>query len=178
MRKVSALASSSSTDRILVGRVEKAHGLRGHVVVRSESDYSGRFSPGSSLQSDGGSSLVVETSSVTDRGILVKFAEVGDRSLAEQLAGTHLWIDEADRRPLAEDEFWPDQLVGLLVIDTEGHEVGSVTAVVEGTAQNRLVVSTSAGDVEVPFVAELVTDVDIAGGIVVVRAIEGLIEPQ
>ncbi len=179
MRKDSTLGSSSSTDRVLVGAVTKAHGLRGHVVVRSESDHPQRFARGSSLQADDGRSLVVDAVSQTERGLLVRFEGVHDRDSAEALAGTRLWIAESERRDLNEGEFWPDELIGLDVFDAGGELVGTVTAVIEGVGQDRLEVETRGGArAEVPLVEELVTKIDISGGCVVISAIDGLIEPQ
>lgn len=163
---------------MLVGAVTKAHGLRGHVVVRSESDHPQRFARGSSLQADDGRSLTVETVSQTERGLLVTFDGVRDRTTAELLVGTRLWIPESDRRHLEDDEFWPDQLIGLDVVGADGEKLGTVSAVIEGVAQDRLEVGTPHGTtVEVPFVQELVTEIDLSSGFVVISTIDGLIEP-
>jgi 16S rRNA processing protein RimM len=86
-----------------------------------------------------------------------------------------LTIDASDRRQLEDDEFWPDDLVGLSVVDTGGFRLGTVVGFIEGHAQNRLDVSTEDGRrFEVPFVHELVPSVDRETGTITVNAIPGL----
>ena len=111
----------------------------------------------------------------TERGVLVRFEGCRDRNAAEALRGRELTIDLAERRALDADEFWPDELEGLEVRLGDGTVVGTVVEVVEGAAQDRLVVETAAGRVEVPFVVELVPEVRLDEGYLVVAPLEGLI---
>lgn len=111
-----------------------------------------------------------------DRGFQVAFEEVGSREAADEIRGSVVSVVE--RRPLADYEFWPEDLVGLRVFDEAGREVGVVKRVVYGPGQDRLDIST--GDdasFEVPFVDELVPVVDLGAGRVEINAIPGLIEP-
>lgn len=111
--------------------------------------------------------------------LLVRFEDHDDRDAAETLRGTVLTIPGGNRRPLADDEYWPDELVGLEAVDEEGGPLGRVSAVIEGPAQFRLVVDRETGSaVEVPFVEALVPDVDLAGRRVTIRAIPGLMDPR
>ena len=170
--------SNSSTDRdghVLVGVVGRAHGLAGHVFVMAQSDNPERFVPGAAVFSDRGE-MVVESSRNADGRLIVKFSGVADRTAAEGLRGLRLTIPEGLRRDLGDDEWWPDELVGLRVLDHAGEVRGVVEAVVEGVAQDRLVVTTSDGlAVEIPFVAALVPLVDIEGGFVQLADVEGLL---
>jgi 16S rRNA processing protein RimM len=170
--------SNSSTDpegHVLVGVVGKAHGLAGHVFVLAQSDNPERFAPGA-VVSSGRGELVVEASRTGDGRLIVKFSGVGDRTAAEGMRGLRLTIPAALRRHLGEDEWWPDDLVGLRVIDHSGAVRGVVDAVVEGVAQDRLAVTTTEGlEVEVPFVSELVPVVDIEAGFVQLAHVEGLL---
>jgi 16S rRNA processing protein RimM len=110
----------------------------------------------------------------TDRGFQIAFEEVTDRDSAEEVRGAEVSV--AERRPLLEGEFWPDQLVGLLVVDESGDEVGVVESVRGGPGQDRLVVKGARGKFEVPFVDALVPVVDLEKGRVVIVAIPGLID--
>ncbi len=149
---------SSSTDRIGIGRIGRPHGLRGEVTVVPESDAAERFLPGSTLTTDTGRDLVVSASRpYRDRGLVVAFEGVADRTAAEALRGMILTIAAGERRALDEDEFWIDDLVGLRVLDPSGRPVGTVVDVVLGP-QDRLVVDVETGEVEVPFVHDLVGD--------------------
>jgi 16S rRNA processing protein RimM len=85
-------------------------------------------------------------------------------------------VDE--RRPLGDDEFWPEDLTGLSVFDESGAPVGFIERIVFGPGQDRLVIATGDGAIfEVPFVDELVPMVDLDAKRVEINAIPGLIEP-
>jgi 16S rRNA processing protein RimM len=86
-----------------------------------------------------------------------------------------LFIDASERRPLGEDEYWPDDLIGLAAVSTSGSELGQVDSVIEGAAQFRLVIRGAAGQFEVPFVAELVPEIDLAAGTIVITELPGLV---
>lgn len=117
---------------------------------------------------------IVGTRSHND-GLIVAFADIGDRNAAEALQGVTLTIGRDARRALGEGEYWPDDLEGLTVIDPDGRHLGKITGVVLGDAQDRIVVTTDAGvDVEVPFVDEIVGEIHPSGGHIVVDAPDGL----
>lgn len=168
---------SSSTERITVGLIGKPFGLDGHVTVRVETDDESRFAPGSRFPGPDGTELVVDDVRDAERGILLRFEGRHTRDRAEALRGHVLTISLDDRRELAEDEFWPDELVGLVVVDEGGERIGVVTSVIEGPAQDRLAVRTTGSrDIEIPFVAAIVLDVDLEDRLVTIDAIPGLID--
>ncbi len=157
------MVSPGGDDRIPVGYVKRAHGVRGAVLVVLLSDNPDRFSAGSTFLVDPGlpepSELTVESTAPHNEGLVVRFAGVTDRSQAETLRGAQLTISIGDRRSLEEGEFWPDDLIGLQAIDPAGASLGTVTDVVLGDAQDRLVVTVPSGiQVEVPFVTALVAE--------------------
>ncbi len=170
--------SNSSTDsggHVLVGVVGKAHGLAGDVFVLAQSDNPERFAPGAVVFSERGE-LLVESSRNADGRLIVRFTCAGDRTAAEGLRGLRLTIAEDLRRELGDDEWWPDDLTGLRVLDHTGAVRGVIDAIVEGVAQDRLAVTTNEGlAVEIPFVSDLVPVVDVDGGFVQLAAVEGLL---
>lgn len=83
-------------------------------------------------------------------------------------------VHSTERR-LEEGEYWPDDLIGLRVDTTEGATVGEVTAVVTAPAQDRLVVTVDGQEHEIPFVDELVPDVDMENRVVRIVPIPGLL---
>ncbi len=85
---------------------------------------------------------------------------ITDRTAAEGLRHRSLTIDVGSRRSLADDEWWPEDLVGRPAVTAGGAGLGTVTDVVLGGAQDRLVITTpDGGEVEVPFVVALVPEV-------------------
>lgn len=162
---------------MIIGSVGKPHGLDGTVVVHPESDNPGRFSPGNHFVTTAGRELTVLSSHRTRDIVLVSFAEIEDRTSAEALRGETLIIDAADRRSLEPGEYWRDQLVGLDVRNLAGAVFGIVEAIDDSTAQPRLLIRTSGGQVQVPFVDDLVPQVEVEAGYLVVVPIDGLFTP-
>lgn len=164
------------TERVTVGSVGKPHGLNGTVVIHPETDNPERFEPGRRVRDDTGRLLTVERSQSSQAVLLVSFVEVADREGAEALRGSSLTIDPEDRRPLEENEFWPEDLIGLEVRDPDGLRIGVVTAVDLDGPQHRLTVSTESGAHLVPLVDDLVPSIDVANRVVVVNPIAGLFD--
>ena len=167
-----------SDSRIVVGYVRRAHGIKGEVIVRSLSDDPGRFVVGVNLVSDetpSGEYVVARSRSHAD-GHLLQFEGIDDRTTAEGLKGVSFTIDPAERRSLGEDEFWPDELVGLTAVSPAQEPLGKIVDVVLGEAQDRLVITTPSGARgEVPFVDAIVGDVDREAGSIVVDPPDGLL---
>jgi 16S rRNA processing protein RimM len=166
--------SSSTDDRRPVGRIGRPHGVRGEVTFLPDTDDPGRFAVGSSMQTTSGRDLVITSvAPYRDRGLILGFEGVTDRRGAESLRGYILTVDAADRRPLDDGEFWPEDLVGLEAVTPFGEHLGVVSGVEVGTAQDRVVVTSPTGvEVLVPFVDDIVADPE--GGRIVIDAPEGL----
>ena len=164
-------------DRVTVGTVGKPHGLDGTVVVHPETDNPGRFAAGASVQVDSGRVLKIRKVRANGSILLVSFTGVDDREAAEDLRSLTLSIDASERRILGEDEFWPEDLIGLEVRDLSGDRIGVVTNVDADAPQSLLTVATGDGEVMVPLVSALVPRVDLREGYLVVAPIEGLLDP-
>lgn len=164
--------------RIAVGRIGRAHGVRGDVTldVRTD-DPDVRFAPGSQLFTgeSGTGSLVVARARWHSGRLLVGFEGVADRNAAEAIRGTVLYRDDQDR--VEEDDAWYDHdLIGCTV-RTAGGLVGEVVDVVHLPAQDLLSVRMSDGASRlVPLVAELVPEVDLAARTVTVADVPGLLD--
>jgi 16S rRNA processing protein RimM len=150
--------------------------LQGEVTVLPLSDDPSSLRPGVVVTTQHGLELTVrEARPYRDRGLLVAFDGVPDRTAAEALRGSVLTIPTDDRRSLESGEWWPDDLVGLRVVGPDGVFLGTVADVVMGGFQDRLVIDTpGGGSVEVPFVDELVGDP--VGGQIVVTAPPGMFD--
>jgi 16S rRNA processing protein RimM len=162
---------------IIVGYARRAHGIDGAVVVRPlTDDLENRWFPGAEFSSDGEPPAVYTVAEVRPhRGdLLVRFAEVRDRTGAEALRGTSFTIDPTERRDLGEGEFWIEDLVGCAVVGQDGDPIGVVESVEFGAAQDRLAVRTKSGLFEVPFVDAIVPEVDLERRTIVVTPPKGL----
>ena len=164
-------------DYVVVGRIGRAHGLRGEVFVEPRTDEPDRrFAVGNSLRTPTGH-LTVAATRVHSGRLVVRFEELADRGAAEAARGTELVcaIDPAER-PEDPEEFYDHQLVGLQVETTAGEPVGELVRIEHGAAQDLLVIGTTQGEVLFPFVAALVPEVDVPGRRVVVDDRPGLLE--
>src|SRR5437764_15193804 len=126
----------------VVGRITRAHGVRGEVSVEVLTDYPDiRFAPGSVLGAPGGRSLVVLASRPHHDRLLVFFEGVGDRTAAEALMGVAL--TGADELPPPEGALWHDELEGFAALDAGGAVLGEVVEVLANPAHELLVVRTA-----------------------------------
>jgi 16S rRNA processing protein RimM len=166
-----------SEDYVVVGRIGRAHGLKGEVFVEPRTDEPGRrFAPGQVLRTGTGSLTV--TSSRTHSGKLVlRFEEIDGRDAAEAARGTELTcLVDPDELPDDPEEFYDHQLVGLRVETRTGALVGEVERVQHGTAQDLLIIRTPEREVLFPFVSAFVPEVDVRGGRIVIDDKPGLLD--
>ncbi|MFM7062133.1 MAG: ribosome maturation factor RimM [Actinomycetes bacterium] len=150
-----------------VGRITKAHGLRGEVVVHLVSDRTERLDRGSVLQSDRGDLTVVSSRRHTERWI-VSFEGCTTREGAEALRGTELRAQASDR--VDDGELWVHELIGVRVVERDGTDRGVVESVQSNPASDLLVLDSGAL-VPVVFVVAGPTD-----GVLTVEVPDGLFE--
>jgi len=170
--------------QLRVGRLTKAHGLKGAIKVELYTDDPARrFTPGATF------TLQVPTSSPWHGKTLelnelkfynghpvAFFKDVPDRTVAESLVKAILWVDHDMSEVSQEEDAWFDhQLVGLRVL-RDGVDVGEVTQIDHFPAQDLLTIKTLTGEVLVPFVKAIVPSVDIVAGTMTVTPPAGLFE--
>jgi 16S rRNA processing protein RimM len=126
-----------------VGRIGRAHGIRGEVAVTFTSNRPERSAPGAVLRA--GDRVLVVTASRPHQGRwLLRFEGVDDRSAAEALLGHTLYAPLLDSTVLGDDEFWVHELVGATVVDPRGAVLGRVDAVEANPAHDQLVLDSGA----------------------------------
>lgn len=149
--------------------------MRGEFNVASLSDAADRFAAGAALWIDG-ERYTVERARPHKSGLAVKLKGVGSRSEAEALRGRLLEIPENELEPLAEDEYYRFQLIGMAVVDGDGRELGRLEEILPTGSNDVYVVRGPAGELLLPATDEVVKDVDVAGRRMVVELIDGLEE--
>lgn len=159
-----------------MGTVVRPHGIRGEVLIYSHSDTADRFRRGQVLFAHTGQDFTVTSCRATANGLIVRFEEIPDRNASEALGKVDLFIDATARRSLGDNEYWPDELIGLEVRDESGVVVGRITDVDDSSPQTRLVVATVAGESLVPLVTELIPEIQLREGFLVLRAVPGLLD--
>jgi len=168
---------------VTVGRIGRAHGIKGEVGVDVRTDEPDRrFADGATVVTDAKVSrtLTVASSRWHSGRLLVKFAEVPDRTAAEQLRNLLVQSEVAgDEQPEDPDEFYDRDLIGLAVRTSEGADAGEVIDVVHLPSQDLLEIRRPAGNaVLVPLVEELVPEINVDKQYVVVADRPGLLDPE
>ncbi|MCR2811634.1 ribosome maturation factor RimM [Microbacterium sp. zg.Y1090] len=180
-------AAKTPRAQLRVGRLVKAHGLKGALKLELYTDDPDRrFVPGAQFTLQ-----VPETSPWHGKTVTVRefrwmnshpvvfFDDVEDREGAETLVRAILWIDQDDTDEAPEPDAWYDhQLVGLDVV-RDGQVFGRVVRVDHLPAQDLLIVRPTGSDdaeILVPFVKAIVPEVDLAAGRVIVTPPAGLLE--
>lgn len=171
---------------LVVGRVVKSHGIRGELVVDIRTDSpEERFAIGSRLRGRTGKGrtvtdreVVIEAARNHSGRLLVRLEGVADRDTADALRGMLFLVDSGDLPETNDsDEFHDHQLVGLRVLGTAGQHVGEVAEVVHTPGGELLDVRLEAGvSALVPFVAAIVSEIDLDAGVCVIDPPEGLLE--
>jgi 16S rRNA processing protein RimM len=177
-------ASATGRTQLRIGRLTKAHGLKGALKIELYTDDpERRFVPGAvfSLQVPTGHAWHGKTLELVElrwynSHAVGFFKDVPDRSAAEALVKAILWVEQdAAELPEEEDAWYDHQLVGLAVL-RDGVKVGTVAQIDHFPAQDLLTVKTADGDVLVPFVKAIVTAVDVKAGTLTVVPPPGLFE--
>ncbi|KUH98811.1 ribosome maturation factor RimM [Mycolicibacterium acapulense] len=168
---------------LVVGRVAKAHGITGEVVVDVRTDDpDARFAAGTSLRgrpAKGGPEREYTIESVREHGgrLLVRFDGIADRTAADALRGILFLVDSQELPPIEDpDEYYDHQLEGLRVRTTDGDDVGTVTEVLHTAAGELLAVRDDEREVLVPFVSAIVTSVSLADDVIEIDPPDGLLE--
>jgi 16S rRNA processing protein RimM len=168
------------SDLLLVGRIARAHGNKGQVIVNPDTDFpADRFAAGNVL-------LVEQAGKTTERRIasvrfqqgrpIVAFDGIATMNDAEALAGADLKVPAASLPPLPGNTFYRHDLVGCDVKDLAGRAIGRVTDVEGPLEQSRLIVQSERGEVLIPMVEGICVSVDPAAKIIVVDPPDGLLD--
>ncbi|RTE49487.1 ribosome maturation factor RimM [Actinobaculum sp. 352] len=164
--------------QLTVAVIGAAHGLKGEVRLDVRTDIpERRLAPGTMLETDPAEvgPLTVERTRQYKGATYATFVECHNRTAAEQIRGVKLTV-ETDEDEIEEDDAWyAHELVGLEVLDPEGYTLGEVIGLEPMPAQDLLVVREPDGLIaRVPMAREIVTEVDLDDGCVVVDAPPGL----
>lgn len=169
--------------QLVVARIGRAHGIKGEVTVEVRTDEPElRLGPGAVLLTDPASAgpLTIETGRVHSGRLLLRFEGVRDRNAAEALRNI-LLIAEVDptEMPEEEDEYYDHQLIDLDVVLADGTEIGVITEISHLPSQDLFIVERPDGtELMIPFVEEIVTEIDLEEQRAVIDPPPGLIDDR
>lgn len=167
--------------QLVVARIGRAHGIKGEVTVEVRTDEPElRLGPGAVLATEPATTgpLTIETGRVHSGRLLLRFEGVKDRTAAEALRNT-LLIADVDPAELPEDpeEYYDHQLMDLDVVLADGTGIGRITEITHLPSQDLFIVERPDGsEVMIPFVEEIVTEIDLDEQRAVIAPPPGLID--
>jgi len=147
------------------------------VIVEIETDFPERFTrPGTVYLGEPPTPVQLERGRPHKGRMIVKLAGYDDPQAAARLCGQHFYIPASQAMPLGEDEYYVWQIEGLEVWTTDGEPLGTITEVMF-TGSNEVYVAQDASgrEVLIPAIADVVREVDLEGGRLIVQLMEGLV---
>jgi len=167
---------------LTVGRVVRPHGLHGRLRVQLFSN-EGELLPGATVhlsQGDeapaGAPRRVASVAPIKGAAVLVELLGVDTVEAAEALRGATVWMARADLPPLETGAYYVADLIGSRVETVAGKVLGELSDVLETGAADVYVVRGEAGEVLLPATREVVREVDVAAGRIVVEPLPGMFE--
>ncbi len=149
-----------------MGRIAAPFGIKGWIKVQPYSEDPGTLMDFVSWRVGRGEQQAHYTVDIVQnhgKALVAKLAGIDDRDAADALRGQEISVAKRDLPPPEENEFYWSDLIGLTVVNREGIELGKVDSLMEGGANDLLVVK-GAREHLIPFVAAFVGKVDLAGG--------------
>jgi 16S rRNA processing protein RimM len=165
------VVAATERDRILLGRIAGAHGIRGEVIIHAFTDPPENIAAYGLLSDEAGArTFRIETARATTKGVVARLAGISDRTAAEALKGVALYVGRDRLPPAAEGEYYHADLIGMAAVDPGGRRIGEIIAVQNFGAGDLLEIRLAGrGRTElIPFTDAHVPEVDVAGKRVVV----------
>ena len=161
-------------NKVLVGEITSAHGIRGMVKVYPSTDTPERLAEIERIYLGEESSLrEIESSSVQKSMVLLKIEGIDDRNASERLRGVKLYIPIEDRKPLEEGQYFIEDLIDLPVYTIEGDHIGEVSDIMTQHVNDILVIREGEREHLIPFVRAFIKKVEEDR--IVVDPIEGML---
>lgn len=163
---------------LAIGRIVRAHGVRGEVSVAILTDFPERFEQsewlyiGNEHEAD---VYQVKSQRWHKQNVLLSFAGITDRNQAEKLVGQFVQIPVEDAMALPEGSYYLYQMIGLQAVTADGRQLGVITEVIETNANDVYVVQNDEGkDILLPAIPDVIKSIDLDQGTMVVELIDGL----
>ncbi len=164
-----------------IGKIINTHGIKGEVKVKQISDFSERFDLGSTVYviNEQGESvpLLIDGCRTQQDLLLLHFKGYDTIESVEVLKGNNLMIEEAQLTELAEHEYYYYEIIGCMVYTMEGEEIGKIESILSPGANDVWVVQTREDkEILIPYIENVVKNIDVQNKRVEIELIEGLIE--
>ncbi len=163
-----------------VGKIGRPHGVSGEVVVHSLEDSSARLVPGCRLSlkmGDGRRPVTVVSAREMPKKLVVRFEGCRQPEDVKPWVGCVLQVPAREMPPLEEGEYYHFQLVGLQVIAADGRRLGVLEEILTTGGNDVYCVRREGRELLIPAIRDAIERVDLDAGEMVLKDLEGLIEP-
>lgn len=163
---------------LVVGKLRRPHGVRGEILMEVYTDFPERITAGKTVfLGDDHVPMEIESCRGHQQGLLITFRGVHVREEAGEMRNRLVFIDSDAIPELAQGEFYHHQLIGLRVFDEHRSPLGVVTSLLETGANDILVVKNdNRKDLLMPITDEVVLNIDLQNGEMLVHLIPGLLQ--
>lgn len=166
-------------EMLKVGVITSTHGVRGEVKVFPTTDDPARFKKSQKMILDTGKEklpLTIQNVKFFKQFVILKFEGFNDINAVEKYKKCPLLVSRKDAVPLLEDEYFIADMIGLTAVTEDGGHFGTLKDVIATGANDVYVIDTEKyGEVLIPAIKECILEVDIAGGRIKIRLMDGLI---
>lgn len=164
-----------------VGKIINTHGIRGEVKVLRISDFDERFEVGGTLflvrENEASVELEIDSHRVHKGFDLLQFKGIDNISDVEHYKGAFLRITEDQLTDLEEDEYYYHEIIGCDVYLNSGEKLGVIREILSPGANDVWVMKQEKGkDVLIPYIEEVVKQIDVAANKVIIEPMEGLLD--
>ena len=171
----------STEKRLRVGVISSVHGIHGECKVYPTTDDMTRFKDLKSVYAVNASGketkLQIKDVRFFKNMVICGFEGISLPEEIQKFKGCDLMIDRCDAVPLEEGEYFIADLIGLRVLDEDGHDLGEVTDMFPTGANQVMEVKLNEGrSVLFPYIKECVLCVDLEGGFIRVHVMKGLLD--
>ncbi len=163
-------------ERVNIGKIVNVVGLKGEVKVYHFTDYKERFEEIDEIYVEDVLYTIEAVRYMKDM-IILKLLGIEDRKQSESIKNKMLFIREQDIRVLPEDTYYIRDLVGMAVVDEKNQPLGTLTHVLQNSAQDLYEIELESGKkILLPAVGEFVLDINLPERKIKVKIINGLLE--
>lgn len=164
-----------------VGKIVNTHGIKGEVRVVRITDFEERFLPGNTLyivkENEEPFAVTIEKHRMHKQFDLLTFEEFNRIDQVEELKDSLLKIVESDMTALATGEYYYHEIIGCIVETEQGEVLGEIISVLSPGANDVWIIQTSdKKEILIPFIDDVVKNVDIDNKVVQIHLLEGLID--
>jgi 16S rRNA processing protein RimM len=164
---------------IAIGHTTRPHGIRGEVIVVPTSGNPERLRHLAEVFLDrpkGRVTLAIEQVRTRHADAIVKFAGIDDRDAAEEAVGYPISIPFEDLPELEPGTFYVHDIIGLRVESESGEPLGEIVDVASGAGNDLYVLRAGGREHLIPAAGEIVREIDLAAGKMVIRVLDGLLD--